>query len=94
MQLRLVTNGTLMAISRLTKLEPIIGCLHVSFDGHRKDLYESIRVGATGRNLFTFTNYSGYDPEVSSSGESTNQFYDSFSYPNFRTYTGSLEFTF
>ncbi len=55
--------------------------------------FKSIRIGATGRNLWTFTNYSGYDPEVAS-GEATNQFYDSYSYPNFRTFTGSLQFTF
>jgi len=55
--------------------------------------FKSIRVGASGRNLWTFTKYSGYDPEVAS-GEATNQFYDSYSYPNFRTMTGSLQFTF
>ena len=55
--------------------------------------FKSLRIGATGRNLFTFTKYSGYDPEVAS-GEATNQFYDSFSYPNFRTFTGSIEIKF
>ena len=55
--------------------------------------FKSVRIGATGRNLFTFTKYTGYDPEVAS-GEATNQFYDNYSYPNFRTLTGSLEFTF
>ena len=55
--------------------------------------FKSIRIGAAGRNLFTFTTYTGYDPEVAS-GEATNQFYDSYSYPNFRTMTGSLQFTF
>ena len=32
---------------------------------------EAIKVGVSGRNLFTFTNYSGYDPEVSVNGSST-----------------------
>ena len=65
-----------------------------NLSGFLNGFFKSIRLGVTGRNLFTFTKYSGYDPEVSSSGEATNQFYDSYSYPNFRTYTGSLEFTF
>ena len=65
-----------------------------NLSGFLNGFFKSIRIGATGRNLFTFTNYSGYDPEVSHGGEATNQFYDSYNYPNFRTYTGSLEFTF
>jgi TonB-linked SusC/RagA family outer membrane protein len=65
-----------------------------NLSGFLNGFFKSIRIGVTGRNLFTFTNYSGYDPEVANGGEATNQFYDSYNYPNFRTYTGSLEFTF
>ena len=50
-------------------------------------------VGFTGRNLFTFTNYSGYDPEVGSTGgnnESSsgliNQV-DAFDFPTLRQFT-------
>ncbi|HAA11826.1 MAG TPA: SusC/RagA family TonB-linked outer membrane protein, partial [Cytophagales bacterium] len=32
---------------------------------------EQIKVGVSGRNLFTLTNYSGYDPEVSVNGSSS-----------------------
>jgi len=64
-----------------------------NLSGFLNGFFKSIRIGATGRNLWTFTKYSGYDPEVAS-GEATNQFYDSYSYPNFRTITGSLQFTF
>lgn len=40
-----------------------------------------------GRNLLTFTNYKGYDPEVGG----TIVRLDSFDYPRYRTYTGSFE---
>ena len=33
-----------------------------------KDTFSSIKLGVSGRNLFTSTNYSGYDPEVSTNG--------------------------
>lgn len=43
-----------------------------------------------GRNLFTFTSYKGYDPEV---GTVLNRL-DSFDYPRYRTFTGSVEIIF
>lgn len=51
-------------------------------------------VGFTGRNLFTITNYPGYDPEVGVSGGSTgsgliNQV-DNFDFPTLRSYTLTL----
>ena len=51
---------------------------------------ESAAVSLTGRNLFTFTNYRGYDPEVGGilSGE------DNYQYPNFRSLTAVLEVVF
>lgn len=45
-QLNLITNGTLMTPHRLEAAAPVIGRLQVSFDAHRKELYEAIRVGA------------------------------------------------
>ncbi len=55
------------------------------------------RLGATGasisligRNLMTFTDYKGYDPEVGG----TLIRLDSFDYPRYRTFTGSIEFIF
>lgn len=54
----------------------------------------NIRIGFVGRNLLTFTNYSGFDPEVASGSDLTNYSYDSFGYPIFRSYTASLELTF
>ncbi|MBM3908509.1 MAG: SusC/RagA family TonB-linked outer membrane protein [Gemmatimonadetes bacterium] len=48
-------------------------------------------VSLIGRNLLTFTNYKGYDPEV---GTNALTRIDSFDYPRFRTITGSIEITF
>ena len=55
-----------------------------------------IKFGAIGRNLLTFTNYSGWDPEVAQAdyANSTNYYIDMFNYPNYRMYTFSLELIF
>ena len=52
-------------------------------------------VGATGRNLYVFTKYSGWDPEVSSYGNNMKKMgLDVGSYPTARTYSFDLKFTF
>jgi hypothetical protein len=51
---------------------------------------DRLSVGVIGRNLFTFTNYSGFDPEVGN----TTLMQDSFGYPNFRTLTAMVEVQF
>jgi TonB-linked SusC/RagA family outer membrane protein len=59
--------------------------------------FKEFRLGFVGRNLYTFTNYSGFDPEIGTTegdGDSTIQAWDEFSYPNFRTISGSLQFKF
>ena len=48
----------------------------------------------SGRNLFTFTKYTGWDPEVAINENPTNFMIDEFSYPNFRTYTASIQLKF
>lgn len=48
-------------------------------------------VALIGRNLYTLTNYKGYDPEV---GTNPLTRIDSFDYPRYRTITGSIEITF
>ncbi len=50
----------------------------------------AMKIGLTGNNLLTFTNYSGYDPETGYSGFT----FDNYGYPNFRRYTLSLELKF
>jgi len=57
-----------------------------------------LTIGVVGRNLLTFTGYKGYDPEVGSRGFGLGSAavarYDGFGYPNFRTFSGLLEFEF
>jgi hypothetical protein len=54
-----------------------------------------LRLGLIGRNLLTFTDYSGYDPEVSGlQGDPFQVRIDWFQYPQFRTFTGVVEIAF
>ncbi|HEX9166635.1 MAG TPA: SusC/RagA family TonB-linked outer membrane protein [Gemmatimonadales bacterium] len=54
-----------------------------------------VRLGLIGRNLFTFTDYTGYDPEVSGlQGDPFQVRIDWFQYPQFRTFTGVVEIAF
>ncbi len=52
-----------------------------------------ITIGVIGRNLLTWTNYKGFDPEVGR-GDATLYRVDAFRYPNYRTITGILELEF
>jgi len=49
-----------------------------------------------GRNLLTWTDYTGYDPEVGQGnfGSSVIGRADNFTFPNFRTFTASIEVVF
>jgi TonB-linked SusC/RagA family outer membrane protein len=49
-----------------------------------------ISLALIGRNLFTSSNYKGYDPEVGG----TIVKLDSFDYPRYRTFTGSIQIEF
>lgn len=54
-------------------------------------------INLIGRNLFTFTNYTGYDPEVGQSGGVGSEAIgrvDNYQYPNFRTVSASLQLIF
>jgi TonB-linked SusC/RagA family outer membrane protein len=51
---------------------------------------DRVTLSLIGRNLYTWTKYSGYDPEIGSVTERI----DSFDYPNYRTLTGSIEINF
>ncbi len=57
-------------------------------------LVKSVRIGIVGHNVYTFTKYSGYDPEVAYSGDLTTFAFDYFTYPNFRTVTASIQVKF
>ncbi|RZK43988.1 MAG: TonB-dependent receptor [Pedobacter sp.] len=55
----------------------------------------ALRLSAGVNNLFTFTNYSGYDPEINSYGDNPALFgVDLGGYPNSRTYNLSLRASF
>ena len=53
-----------------------------------------VTLGLVGRNLLTWTDYRGYDPEVSDSDFPTTIKLDSFGYPRYRTFTGSVQIDF
>lgn len=58
--------------------------------------FDSIRLGVTGRNLLTFTDYSGWDPEVQRFDSQTLNYYaiDYGIYPVSRAYNFSVQFKF
>ncbi len=89
-----VEDGTYLKIRELSLYYNVSGnLLNKVLGGFIKEF----KIGVMGRNLYTFTNYSGYDPEVGSTegdGDNTIQAWDEFAYPNFRTLTGSIEFKF
>ncbi len=53
----------------------------------------TVKVALIGRNLKTWTDYSGFDPESSSNGD-FNFRIDGFRYPSFRQVTGQIEIGF
>ncbi len=55
------------------------------------DTIKSVKLSAIGRNLFTFTDYSGYDPEV---GSIRNPYDGTGAYPNFRNMSFSVQVKF
>lgn len=54
------------------------------------NLLRELQIGVVGRNLLTFTNYSGYDPDVIANGYRI----DNFEYPVYRTFTGRITLEF
>ena len=51
---------------------------------------ERLTMGLIGRNLWTITDYTGFDPEVGDIRDA----YDGFDYPNFRTFTVKMDVQF
>lgn len=60
--------------------------------------FSSIGITVTGNNLFTWTNYRGFDPEVGKSGGETGSAVlarvEGYQYPQFRTWTAAIELNF
>ncbi|SFT89814.1 TonB-linked outer membrane protein, SusC/RagA family [Algoriphagus locisalis] len=59
-------------------------------------IFHDAKISVIGRNLLTFTDYSGFDPEVASlsAGDPTTFRSDSYVYPMFRTFTAAIELRF
>jgi len=55
---------------------------------------KGIKVAVLGKNLWTLTNYSGYDPEVATTDGTQYFAYDFMGYPNYRSFAASLEIKF
>ena len=57
-------------------------------------VFNRVSLSLVGRNLLTFTGYTGYDPEVGSGNNASFLRVDNFGYPNFRSFTGAVEIEF
>lgn len=53
-----------------------------------------LRIYVSGQNLFTWTSYTGYDPEVSTRNSSMTRGFDYSAYPRTSTYTAGVNLTF
>ncbi|RKY88148.1 hypothetical protein DRQ09_03325 [candidate division KSB1 bacterium] len=67
--------------------------LNKLFGGFLGRTFSRVSLGIIGRNLYTWTKYTGWDPDVGTS-DATIYRIDDFGYPHFRTFTGFLEFEF
>jgi hypothetical protein len=58
--------------------------------------FKEFKVSAIGRNVLTFTKYTGWDPEVAAYDGSTQQYFsaDTGVYPNQASYSFSVQFKF
>lgn len=86
---RMIENGSFLRVRNVT-----LGYTLPSALLNRVKL-KSARLYVTGQNLFTFTNYSWYNPEVSLNGDSVyTPGVDQGTYPAIRTYTVGLSLGF
>jgi TonB-linked SusC/RagA family outer membrane protein len=60
----------------------------------KKSILRNINVGVSGKNLYCWTNYSGYDPDVNIYGSVLRYGVDVGAYPAARTYMFDLKLTF
>lgn len=59
-----------------------------------KGYVKSLKLSLTARNIFTLTNYSGYDPEVLATDSYNYYAYDYAGYPHCKSYSLSVELKF
>ncbi|HOP00093.1 MAG TPA: SusC/RagA family TonB-linked outer membrane protein [Bacteroidales bacterium] len=62
--------------------------------GFANGYIKGIRLALIGKNLYTLTKYTGYDPEVQTTDGTQYFAYDFMGYPNYRSYSVSLELKF
>lgn len=62
--------------------------------GVMKGYIKGIKLSILGKNLYTLTKYSGYDPEVATTDGTQYFSYDFMGYPNYRSFAGSIELKF
>ncbi len=69
--------------------------LSYTFNMKRVKYIESLKIFASGSNLITLTNYTGYDPEINSRGDnSMSPGVDSGSIPQFRSFSTGFNINF
>jgi TonB-linked SusC/RagA family outer membrane protein len=79
---RFIEDGSYLRIKNVT--------IGYTLDGNKfkKERFASLRMYVSMQNLFTFTNYTGLDPEVNYRGDSNSVIgTDFFTYPQARTFT-------
>ncbi|MEZ7507130.1 SusC/RagA family TonB-linked outer membrane protein [Flavobacterium sp. Arc2] len=81
-----VENATYVKLNEAS----IYYTLNKNTKGFAKIHIEEIKMGVIGRNLWTITDYTGYDPQVGEDGF----LFDNFGYPNFRNYSLSIQVKF
>ncbi len=85
---RFIEDGTFIRLKNLTLgytlSQSLVKSLGIS----------NLRLYASATNLFTWTNYSGFDPEVTSGSNTERQGYDSGIYPVSRTYNFGVTIKF
>ncbi|WP_232074053.1 TonB-dependent receptor [Spirosoma aureum] len=68
--------------------------LTLAYNIPRVKFSKGIRAYVSGNNLFTITNYQGWDPESNNYGSSNALFYDNGTYPAAKSYVIGLQCTF
>ena len=83
---RLIEDGSFLRLSNLSL------SFHVPL---KKDAFiKGLDLTASAGNLYVWTNYSGYDPEVNSFGTLEKMAIDFGSYPSARTFSFDAKITF
>lgn len=93
---RFVEDGSFVKLRELSFRYRFSGEMLGSIPGLRA--FDGITLHLVGRNLYTWTDYDGYDPEVGRGGGTTGSAalarVDGYNYPNFRTWTLGAELNF